>query len=54
MPIHLSERVTQGNFGKSLVINSVQFEDQDSYTCEASNGVGEAQSYSISLKVLGK
>lgn len=52
--IHLSERVTQGNFGKSLIIKAVQFEDQGSYTCEASNGVGEAKSYSIDLRVMGK
>lgn len=50
--IHLSERVTQGNFGKSLVIKAVQFEDQGSYTCEASNGYGEAKSYSIDLRVM--
>ncbi|XP_073993820.1 neuroglian isoform X3 [Rhodnius prolixus] len=51
-PLQQSERVTQGNFGKSLVIKHVEFEDQGTYTCEASNGVGEAKSYSISLQVM--
>lgn len=52
-PVQPSERVSQGNFGKSLIIKHVQFEDKGSYTCEASNGVGEAMTYSINLKVMG-
>jgi hypothetical protein len=52
--IHASEKVTQGNYGKSLVIKHASFEDEGAYTCEASNGVGTAKSYSISLQVLGK
>ncbi|XP_060537044.1 neuroglian isoform X2 [Cylas formicarius] len=47
-----SDRVTQGNYGKSLIIKVVDFEDEGAYTCEVSNGVGDAKSYSINLKVL--
>ncbi|XP_017782809.1 PREDICTED: neuroglian isoform X2 [Nicrophorus vespilloides] len=46
-----SERVTQNNYGKSLIIKLVDFEDEGQYTCDVSNGVGVAQSYSINLKV---
>ncbi|XP_012258678.2 neuroglian isoform X2 [Athalia rosae] len=47
-----SDRITQGNYGKSLVIKHVNFEDEGQYTCEASNGVGDAKSYSVNLQVL--
>jgi len=53
-PLRSTERVTQGNYGKSLIIKVVNFEDQGTYTCEVSNGVGDSKSYSINLKVLGK
>lgn len=46
-----SDRITQGHYGKSLIIKHTTFEDEGSYTCDTSNGVGSAQSYSISLKV---
>lgn len=52
-PLRTSERVSQGNYGKSLVIKHVTAEDEGDYTCEVSNGVGEAKSYTINLKVLG-
>ena len=35
------------------MIKHVTAEDEGDYTCEVSNGVGEAQSYTINLKVLG-
>jgi len=52
--IHASEKVTQNNYGKSLVIKHAAFEDAGSYTCEISNGVGAAKSYSINLQIMGK
>lgn len=52
VPIRASDRLSQEQYGKSLLIKMVMFEDQGTYTCEASNGVGEAKSYSISLQVL--
>lgn len=52
--VQSSDRITQGNYGKSLIIKVVDFEDEGTYTCEVSNGVGEAKSYSIKLSVLGK
>lgn len=50
--INWGDRITQGNYGKSLIIRHATFEDAGSYTCESSNGVGNAQSYSIKLEVL--
>lgn len=47
-----SDRITQGNYGKSLVIKLVDFEDEGVYTCDVSNGVGTPQSYSINLNLL--
>lgn len=44
-------RTNYDNYGKTLVIEHVDFEDEGDYTCEASNGVGIAQSYSIQLTV---
>ena len=44
-------RTTYDNYGKTLVIKHVDFNDEGDYTCEASNGVGIAKSYSIQLKV---
>jgi len=44
-------RTTYDNYGKTLVIKHVDYEDEGDYTCEASNGVGIAKSYSISLAV---
>lgn len=50
--IQPSDRVTQGHYGKSLVIKHLTFEDEGAYTCEASNGVGSAKTYSINLQIL--
>lgn len=52
--IQPNERVSQGNYGKSLLIRKVKFEDKGKYTCEISNGVGSPQSYNIELDVMGK
>lgn len=51
-PLNPSDRITQGQYGKSLVIKHVDFGDQGTYTCDVSNGVGEAKSYSVDLSVL--
>lgn len=50
--IRWGDRITQGNYGKSLIIRHATFDDGGSYTCEASNGVGSLQSYSIHLDIL--
>lgn len=47
-------RTTYDNYGKTLIIKHVDFEDAGDYTCEASNGVGLAKSYAINLEVLAK
>ncbi|XP_043478124.1 neuroglian isoform X1 [Leptopilina heterotoma] len=49
--IGLSERVTHKNYGKTLVIKTVIFDDEGTYTCEASNGVGSVLSHSMKLEV---
>ncbi|XP_041975037.1 neuroglian-like isoform X1 [Aricia agestis] len=46
-----SQRITQDNYGKTLVIKRAGYEDEGTYTCEVSNGVGTAQTYSITLNV---
>ncbi|KAL1110491.1 hypothetical protein AAG570_008019, partial [Ranatra chinensis] len=51
-PLQPSERVSQGNFGKSLIIKHVEFEDEGTFTCDVSNGVGDAKSYSMKLQVM--
>lgn len=50
-PISWSDRIQQGNYGKSLIIKHTATEDQGAYTCESSNGAGPAQSYSINLEI---
>ncbi|XP_063976929.1 neuroglian-like isoform X2 [Diachasmimorpha longicaudata] len=52
MRIKSNERVTHGNYGKSLIIKQTNFEDEGTYTCEASNGVGKAATHSMDLKVM--
>jgi len=53
-PLPGTDRVSRGNYGKSLVIKYVTPEDEGDYQCEVSNGVGEAKSHQINLKVLGR
>ncbi|XP_033310164.1 neuroglian isoform X1 [Bombus bifarius] len=50
--IKTNDRIMQGNYGKSLIIKHVNSKDEGTYTCEASNGVGDAKSYSIHLQVM--
>ncbi|KAK8743667.1 hypothetical protein OTU49_001198 [Cherax quadricarinatus] len=45
------DRIDYENYGKTLVIRYVDFEDEGSYECEASNGVGVAKSYSMNVVV---
>ncbi|KAK7076289.1 ATP-dependent DNA helicase chl1, partial [Halocaridina rubra] len=45
------DRVDYENYGKTLVIRYVDFEDEGQYECEASNGVGVAKSYTMNVKV---
>ncbi|XP_028040488.1 neuroglian-like isoform X2 [Bombyx mandarina] len=46
-----SQSITQDNYGKTLVIKYPTYDDQGTYTCEVSNGVGSAQSNSIQLNI---
>ena len=41
------DRITYENYGKTLVIKHVDFEDAGEYKCEASNGVGRPRYYFI-------
>ncbi|CRL00919.1 CLUMA_CG014272, isoform A [Clunio marinus] len=50
-PIAWSDRITQGNYGKSLIIRHTALEDRGSYTCDVSNGAGQPQSSSINLEI---
>ncbi|KAL7029724.1 hypothetical protein ACKWTF_006332 [Chironomus riparius] len=50
-PIAWSDRVSQGNYGKSLVIKHTSLDDRGSYTCDVSNGAGQQQSSTINLEV---
>ncbi|EEC12870.1 neuronal cell adhesion molecule, putative [Ixodes scapularis] len=46
-----SSRFTYTNYGKTLEIRSVGFEDEGTYECQANNGVGVAQSHAMNVKV---
>jgi len=48
------DRMQYDNYGKTLRINDVDFEDEGSYDCDATNGVGSPISYSIQVTVYGK
>ncbi|XP_058977900.1 neuroglian isoform X2 [Musca domestica] len=50
-PIAWGDRISQGNYGKSLIIRYATFEDAGTYTCDVFNGVGKGQSYSIKLEI---
>jgi neuronal cell adhesion molecule len=50
-PISWSDRVTQGNYGKSLIIKHASLDDKGSYTCDVSNGAGQPQSSTINLDI---
>ena len=45
------DRISYENFGKTLVINKVDFDDEGEYICEASNRVGLEKHHSVDLKV---
>ncbi|KAG1714169.1 Neuroglian [Nymphon striatum] len=44
-------RHTFKNFGKTLRIRRIEFEDQGTYECEVSNGVGPSKSHAMSVSV---
>nr|XP_037271321.1 neuroglian-like [Rhipicephalus microplus] len=46
-----SRRFTYSNYGKTLEIRSVSFEDEGTYECQANNGVGVAQTHAMHVKV---
>ncbi|KAH0568603.1 neuroglian-like [Cotesia glomerata] len=52
--IKTSDRVSYRNYGKSLRMKNIDFNDEGVYTCEASNGVGRIASYSINLKIMSE
>merc|ERR1719153_1163202 len=45
------DRIKYENYGKTLVINKVDFDDEGEYTCEANNGVGIEKHHSVNLQV---
>lgn len=45
------QRVSYSNSGRTLKLHSISFEDEDTYECEASNGVGEVQTHAMHVKV---
>ena len=51
LPIRFDNRTMLENFGKTLVMQDTNESDKGSYTCEVSNGLGEAHSWSIDLDV---
>lgn len=48
------DRITYENYGKTLVIKHVDFEDAGQYQCQATNGVGQTQSQIIRVQVQAK
>jgi len=51
VPIKLSKQITEGNHGKSLIIQSTSAEDAGMYRCIASNGGVTEITYAIALTV---
>ncbi|UYV67407.1 CHL1 [Cordylochernes scorpioides] len=47
----VSGRYTMVNYGKTLHIRNVDFEDEDTYECKASNGVGYPKTHAIKITV---
>ena len=45
------DRITYENYGKTLVIKHVDFEDAGKYQCEASNRVGRPKTHTIQIQV---
>uniref|UniRef100_T1GJK1 Ig-like domain-containing protein n=1 Tax=Megaselia scalaris TaxID=36166 RepID=T1GJK1_MEGSC len=39
--IDWNDRISQGHYGKTLIIRHATFEDAGTYTCDVSNGVGQ-------------
>lgn len=48
-----SNRITYTNYGKTLKIRRVDFQDEGTYECTASNGVGTPQSQTMAVTVQG-
>ncbi|CAG2162664.1 unnamed protein product, partial [Oppiella nova] len=42
---------TYNNYGKTLVINKVDFSDEGVYECTASNGIGSQRTHAMEVKV---
>ncbi|KAL7634560.1 UNVERIFIED_CONTAM: hypothetical protein RMT77_014937 [Armadillidium vulgare] len=45
------DRVVYENYGKRLVIKNADFDDEGTYECEAENGIGTTQSYTMNVEV---
>jgi hypothetical protein len=52
--INKNEKVLIENSGKVLIIKNVILEDAGNYFCQASNKIGNARPYKITLTVQGK
>ena len=49
-----NDRISFENYGKTLVIKHVDFEDAGNYQCQAFNGVGLSKSHVIAVQVQAK
>ena len=50
-PVEFSDRIVVRNYGRSLYIKRLSKDDEGNYTCEAFNGVGSNDFYTISLEI---